>query len=211
MSFVSDIASHSATMMSGAHRMPHRADLSNLTSDVFKQLDTSGKGSVDAQTFLSALSQYTQSSSTQPTPAISQQDAQQFFGAMDSNADGQVTPDEMTSMFKQVSDQFQTRLHMQKDNASEQANEHATTNMMSGMLGHRPHRHDMMNMSEATSAVEQAANKATKGTETSQSVSDWWQRQLASMMRRYEQVSNNSVNATALAGSATNNAVSVAA
>jgi hypothetical protein len=205
MSSISAMGNMGMSMMQGMHCPHHKPDAGKLTSDVFAKLDPTGQGSIDAQSFLAALGSQTAKpvNGETPPPAISKDDASQFFTAMDGNSDGKVTPEEMNAMFAKVSEQFQTRMQMQQ-----QAGTDPTAQQ--GVQGHHHHgrKPDALNNSDALmQAVNAAQAGTTPATASATQSADQLQRQLMNMMRRYEQMG-----ATSSATSATATpAVSIAA
>jgi Ca2+-binding EF-hand superfamily protein len=174
--------------MQGMHRAHQKPDAGKLTNDVFAKLDPTGQGSIDAQSFLAALGSQTAQpvNGATSSPAISENDASQFFTAMDGNSDGKVTPEEMNAMFAKVSEQFQTRMQMQQ-----QAGTDLTAQQ--GVQGHRhQHGHKQQDALNDSDALMQAVNAAQAGTTpataSATQSADQLQRQLMNMMRRYEQM-----------------------
>jgi len=188
MSDISAMGSMNTGMMQGMHRGQHKPDAGKLTNDFFAKLDPAGQGAIDSQSFLAALS----SQLAKPehgvagaAPAVTEDDASQFFTAMDGNSDGKVTQEEMTAMFQKVSDQFQTRMQMMQQQASVDSSGQASP-MFSGHRGHKP---DALNNSDALmQAVNSAQTGTTPTTANANSATDQLQRQLMQMMRRYEQM-----------------------
>jgi Ca2+-binding EF-hand superfamily protein len=182
-----------ASMMQGMHHAHKKPDASQLTKDVFSQLDPTGQGAIDSQSFLAALSSRTTAAADGSAPAVSSGDASSFFSAMDGDSNGKVTPEEMTAMFQKVSEQFQTRMQMQQSGAS-------TDPTQQGVQGHHHGHHkaeanDALTSSDALMQAVTAAQSgmssattATTAATTSTGVADQLQRQLMSMMRRYEQM-----------------------
>jgi len=198
MSSISAMGNMDMSMMQGMHRAHHKPDAGKLTSDVFSKLDPTGQGSIDAQSFLAALSSQMakpENGVAGAAPAVTEDDASQFFTAMDGNSDGKVTPEEMNAMFAKVSEQFQTRMQMQQ-----QAGTDPTAQQ--GVQGHHHHgrKPDALNNSDALmQAVNAAQAGTTPATASATQSADQLQRQLMNMMRRYEQMgaTSSATNATA--------------
>jgi len=203
MSSISAMGNSDMNQMQGMHRAHQKPDAGKLTSDLFSQLDPTGSGSIDSQSFLAALSAQTEGKSAK----VTSEDASQFFTAMDSNADGKVNAEEMTAMFQKVSDQFQTRMQMMQQQAG------TDPTAQQAMQGHRHqhgHKPDALNNSDALmQAVEAAQAGTTPATANATSTTDQLQRQLMQMMRRYEQM--GAVTASTAATTAASPSVSLAA
>lgn len=215
MSSISGMSnSMNTNMMQGMHHAHKKPDASQLTKDVFSQLDPSGQGTIDSQSFLAALSSQTKPAVNGTTPAVSSDDASSFFSAMDGDSDGKVTPEEMTAMFQKVSEQFQTRMQMQQQTTAENAEQ----NVKGNHGHHKPDANHEDALLEAITTVQSdtaaiAATSATTAASTNTGVADQLQRQLMSMMRRYEQMSATAITGTTAAttNAGTASSVSIAA
>jgi len=203
MSNISAMGNMDMSMLHGMHRAHHKPDAGKLTSDVFAKLDPIGQGAIDAQSFLAALSSQMakpENGVAGAAPAVTEDDASQFFTAMDGNSDGKVTPEEMNAMFAKVSEQFQTRMQMMQQQASVDSSGQASP----WLSGHRGHKPDALNNSDALmQAVNAAQAGTTPATANASQSADQLQRQLMNMMRRYEQMG-----ASTLSGSLTGAAAS---
>lgn len=86
------------SMMSGMGRM-QRPDSSQMVEQAFANIDTEGKGYIELEDIEAALDQMASSDS-----GASEADAEELFSALDSDGDGQVTSDEMSSSVQAFSD-----------------------------------------------------------------------------------------------------------
>jgi hypothetical protein len=212
MSSINSVGSMNAGMMQGMHHAHHKPNAGALASDVFSKLDPTGQGSIDSQSFLAALGSQTQSQSS----PVTSEDASKFFSAMDGNADGKVTQEEMTAMFQKVSDQFQTRMQTQQQQggmpsppplpesstASQAAD--ASSNPQDQALDALMKALQNNTASTATAANSTTTAATTTAATTAPSSVEQLQKQLSSMIRRYEQMAN-----TALTNSATASATKI--
>lgn len=98
MSSISSISSYS---LSGSYSST-RPSASELASDLFSQLDTSGKGYIEESDLASALSSLSSSSSSTSS-------ASDIFTQLDTNGDGKVTESEMTSSFTKLADELNSQ------------------------------------------------------------------------------------------------------
>lgn len=97
MSSISSISSYS---LSGSYTST-RPSASELASDLFSQLDTSGKGYIEESDLASALSSLSGSSSTSS--------ASDIFTQLDTDGDGKVTESEMTSSLTKLADELNSQ------------------------------------------------------------------------------------------------------
>lgn len=94
-------------MMMGMGR-PQRPDSSKLATDLFSQIDTTGKGYIEKSDLESAFSQVSSSGSTST--------ADQLFSTLDSDSDGKVTQDELTAGIKKLSESLESQFQNQRMN-----------------------------------------------------------------------------------------------
>ena len=212
MSSINSVGSMNAGMMQGMHHAHHKPNAGALASDVFSKLDPTGQGSIDSQSFLAALGSQTESQSS----PVTSEDASKFFSAMDGNADGKVTQEEMTAMFQKVSDQFQTRMQTQQqqggmpsppplpESSTASQTTDASSNPQDQALDALMKALQNNTASTATAASSATTAATTTAATTAPSSVEQLQKQLSSMIRRYEQMAN-----TALTNSATASATKI--
>lgn len=97
-SSIGSISSYTSSVI-GTQRSQH-LDTSKLAKELFAQLDTSGKGYLQASDLESAFSSVTSSSSTTS--------ADEVFTSLDSNSDGKVTQEELTRTLQSLMDSLTT-------------------------------------------------------------------------------------------------------
>lgn len=90
--------------MAGMGRMP-RPDPSQMASDVFSKLDTSGKGYIDKTDLQNALSGL---SSDDQKNSLS---ADEMFSALDSDSDGKVTQSEMSATLSKMAEELEAQFN----------------------------------------------------------------------------------------------------
>ncbi|MFC3530965.1 EF-hand domain-containing protein [Vogesella facilis] len=101
---------------------PRRPDASEMAADLFKTLDTQDQGYLQASDFSDALSAIGGSSD----------DGQQLFSALDSNSDGKLTQDELTSKLKEIESQMDSEFNAMRTQGMAQQ---MMAGGMQGMMG----------------------------------------------------------------------------
>lgn len=81
----------------------HRPDPSQMASKLFSKLDTKGQGYLEKSDLQSALSSLSSDSSS------SDSDVDALFTQLDSNSDGKVTQDEMTTQLQKLADELDSQ------------------------------------------------------------------------------------------------------
>lgn len=116
MSSISNISSSSASMMSGTQRM-QRPDPSKMTESMFSKLDTSGKGYLEKSDLQSAFTQLssTDGSSSSTGSTSSSASVDDVFKSLDSDSDGKITKDEMTSGLQKIADQLDSQFNKMRE------------------------------------------------------------------------------------------------
>jgi Ca2+-binding EF-hand superfamily protein len=95
---VSSISGSSTSLISSLMQATRqKPSASELASEIFSKLDTSGQGYLEKTDFSSALSSSTGTSSS---------DAEAAFDAIDENGDGKVTQSELANTLQKLSDQM---------------------------------------------------------------------------------------------------------
>jgi Ca2+-binding EF-hand superfamily protein len=95
-SSISSIGSYAATMAMMGTQRSSRPDSSKLASDLFSQIDSTGKGYIEQADLEAAFEKVTSSSGTSS--------ADELFNSLDSDGDGKVTQDEMSSGLQSLMD-----------------------------------------------------------------------------------------------------------
>ena len=108
MSSVSGISNSYASSYSdiSATNRRQRPDPAKMAEDLFSQLDTSGKGYIQASDLESALSTLQSSSSTQS--------ASEIFSQLDSDSDGKVTKDELSTSIKKMAEELDSQFNQMR-------------------------------------------------------------------------------------------------
>lgn len=109
---MSSIGSISSSMMSGMQRM-QRPDASKMANDLFSKLDTTGKGYLEKSDLQSAFDQMSSTGST--TSGSSAASVDEVFKSLDSDSDGKITKDEMTSGLKKIADQLDSQFNKMRE------------------------------------------------------------------------------------------------
>jgi len=113
---MSSISSINSSTMSGMQRM-QRPDPSKMTENLFSKLDTSGKGYLEKSDLQSAFAQLssTSSSSSSSSTTSSSASVDDVFKSLDSDSDGKITKDEMTSGLQKIADQLDSQFNKMRE------------------------------------------------------------------------------------------------
>lgn len=95
-----------SSAMMGMGRVPPRPDPSQMVSDAFSKLDTTGKGYIDKTDLQNALSGL--SSDDAQSGAVS---ADELFSALDGDSDGKVTQSEMSETLSRLADELDAQFN----------------------------------------------------------------------------------------------------
>jgi Ca2+-binding EF-hand superfamily protein len=111
MSIGSSTSTTSAMMFSRAGATRQRPDASKLADDLFSKLDTQNKGYLEASDLASALGtgSSTSSTSTGTGTSASTASTDAVFKALDSDSDGKLTKNELTTGLKKVQEQLDSQ------------------------------------------------------------------------------------------------------
>ena len=107
MSSVSGIGSTSSTYSAYTSLYPSKRpalDTSTMAETLFSKLDTTGKGYIEESDLASALSSLTTDGSTSSSSSASD-----FFTQLDSDSDGKVTQDELTTGLAKLADSLNSQ------------------------------------------------------------------------------------------------------
>lgn len=100
-------------MMNTGHR--HRPDPSQLASDLFSKIDSSGKGYIDKTDLQNALNGLSSSSSSTSSDSGTAS-VDDIFSSLDSNGDGKVTEQEMSSSLSKIADELEAQANSSRMN-----------------------------------------------------------------------------------------------
>lgn len=113
---MSSISSINSSTMSGMQRM-QRPDPSKMAENLFSKLDTSGKGYLEKSDLQSAFAQLssTSSSSSSSSTTSSSASVDDVFKSLDSDSDGKITKDEMTSGLQKIAEQLDSQFNKMRE------------------------------------------------------------------------------------------------
>jgi len=107
---MSSIGSIGSSMMSGMQRM-QRPDPAKMANDLFSKLDTTGKGYLEKSDLQSAFDQMSSTSGSTSSSSSGTASASDVFKSLDSDSDGKITQDEMTSGLQKIADQLDSQFN----------------------------------------------------------------------------------------------------
>jgi len=120
MTSISSLSGISSSLYSSSTQRSQRPDPSKMVDDLFSQLDKTGKGYLEVSDLQSALAKISSTSSSTSTSSSSSSSASasDVFAKLDSNGDGKVTKDEMTSGMKKLADELDSQFNQMRMSSS---------------------------------------------------------------------------------------------